>query len=177
MKGQQVILVDDKDGEIGTEEKMKAHQNGGRLHRAVSVFLFNSKGETMLQKRAMTKYHSKGLWANTCCSHPFPGEENGIAAERRLKEEMGIDCRLREAFEFPYTADVGEGLTEREFDHVFFGDYDGKPSINREEVSDWKWVTLGQLKDDISKSPKNFVPWLILMMDKVIESRKAASLV
>lgn len=158
-----VILVDEKDNEIGLEEKLKAHQNGAKLHRAISVLLFNSKGQTLLQKRALGKYHSQGKWANTCCSHPFPGESNLAAAERRLKEEMGIECPLKEAFHYTYRADVGNGLTEHEYDHIFFGEFDGVPKPNKDEVMDWKWMNPKDLIADMAKNPQNYAPWLALI--------------
>ncbi len=170
---EEVILVDENDNQIGTAEKLAAHQNGGRLHRAISVFVFNKKGETMLQKRAMVKYHSVGQWGNTVCSHPRPGEKVMDAAHRRLKEEMGFDCELKEAFNFPYkAADIGNGLTEQEYDHIIFGFYDGEPVCNKDEVMDWRWVGLDTLKADIGKSPNDYVAWLRLMIDRVIEARK-----
>lgn len=165
---EEVVLVDGDDAEIGREEKLRAHQNGGKLHRAISVFVFNGRGELMLQQRAMTKYHSKGLWANTCCSHPAPGEKAADAAHRRLKEEMGFDCPMEESFHFTYATSVGEGLTEREYDHIFFGRYDGEPRINRNEVSDWRWMSLEQLQKDIKSVPNRFAPWLVLMIGEVV---------
>ncbi len=169
----EVILVDKNDNQIGVEQKLKAHQNGGKLHRAISVFIFNKKGETMLQRRALTKYHAAGQWGNTACSHPMPGEKTMDAAHRRLGEEMGFDCDMKEAFQFRYKADVGKGLTEHEYDHVIFGLYDGEPTCNSEEVAEWRWMALESLKADIEKNPDNYVPWLRLMIDKVIDARKA----
>ena len=164
---QLVVLVDKNDNEIGTEEKMKAHMNGGRLHRALSVFVFNSRGETMLQRRALSKYHTQGKWSNTCCSHQMPGESTIDAAHRRLKEEMGFDCEMREVFNFPYKAGVGNGLTEQEYDHIVFGSYDGGPSPNPKEVKEWKWISIAGLKKDITASPDSFTPWLRLMINDV----------
>ncbi|MEK7619489.1 MAG: isopentenyl-diphosphate Delta-isomerase, partial [Patescibacteria group bacterium] len=123
------ILVDETDHEIGTEEKMATHERG-LLHRAFSVFVFNASGELLLQQRAFEKYHSAGLWTNTCCSHPRPGEETLAAAYRRLQEEMGFDCPLNEMFTFRYLAPFPNGLTENEVDHVFFGMYDGPVNPN-----------------------------------------------
>ncbi len=164
-----VILVDRHDRIIGIEEKMRAHsRENGRLHRAISIFVFNGKGETLLQQRSMSKYHSKGRWSNTCCSHPMPGEKVITAAHRRLMEEMGFDCRMIKAFEFPYEADVGSGLREREYDHVIFGRYDGKPLPNRSEVKDWRWIDLASLRKELRRNPGKFTPWLRLMMDKII---------
>ena len=164
-----VVLVDGQDNEIGLEEKMSAHRNGGKLHRAISVLVFNPDGQTMLQQRADTKYHSPGLWTNTCCSHPFKGESAIDAAHRRLEQEMGFDCELEEAFSFIYKTDVGNGLTEWEFDHVMFGVYDGEPAPNPEEAKGWKWETMGFLKDDIIKNADAYTRWFrILFTDHVV---------
>ncbi|MDE1868701.1 MAG: isopentenyl-diphosphate Delta-isomerase [Candidatus Micrarchaeota archaeon] len=170
MENINVVLVDENDNEIGLEEKLKAHQNGAKLHRAVSVLLFNSKGQLLMQRRALSKYHSQGKWANTCCSHPFPGEDNLAAAQRRLKEEMGVECRLKEAFHYTYKAEVGNGLTEHEYDHIFFGEFDGMPKPNKDEVMDWKWMSLKDLRADMSRNPQNYAPWLSFT-DEVINRR------
>ena len=148
---EKVILVDEADNPLGLEEKMKAHELG-LLHRAFSVFVFNSNGELMLQQRALDKYHSPGLWTNTCCSHPRENEIVEEAAHRRLMEEMGFDCPLKKAFHFTYRADVGKGLTEHEFDHVFFGFTDTLPSINKDEVNSWKYVPMEEIKERIEKN-------------------------
>ncbi|MGC8547499.1 MAG: isopentenyl-diphosphate Delta-isomerase [Candidatus Micrarchaeia archaeon] len=169
---QLVVLVDENDNQVGTMGKLEAHQNGGHLHRAFSIFVFNSKGETLLQKRAMNKYHSQGKWSNTCCSHPFVGEKVLDGAHRRLKEEMGFDCPLNEQFSFTYKADVGNGLTEWEYDHVIFGLFNGSPNINKQEASDYKWISLDQLKEDIEKNPGNYTPWLKICIDRVIDAYK-----
>ena len=160
-----IILVDEKDNQIGVGEKLKIHQEG-RLHRAFSVLIFNSKGEILLQKRAKTKYHCPGLWTNTCCSHPKPGYEVGKEAERRLREEMGIDCQLKEAFSFIYKANFGE-LTEYELDHVFLGRFEGSPKPDPEEADDWKWISVEDLKKDMKKSPKIYTPWFKIIMEKI----------
>jgi len=159
-----VALVDKKDREIGKEEKIKAHKEG-KLHRAFSIFIFNKKGELLLQKRQTGKYHSPGLWSNTCCSHPRPGKDIKKEAERRLKEEMGIKANLKEVFSFIYKAKVGD-LIEYEFDHVFFGKFDGKPKPNKKEVKDWKWQNLKDLKEDIKKNPQKYTPWLRIILTK-----------
>ena len=169
---EKVILVDKQDNEIGTEEKMKAHSNGGQLHRAISVFLFNDKGETLLQQRASTKYHSKAKWANTCCSHPRPGEANEAAAERRLVEEMGIKAKLEERFVFPYHAEVGSGLTEQEYDHIFFGRYNGEPKPNKDEVQGWRWVSIKEFSRWVTEKPEDFAAWVVLMADRFVEEAK-----
>ncbi len=154
-----VVLVDKQDNIIGSEEKLKAHLHGGRLHRAFSIFVFNNNKALLLQRRALSKYHSGGLWTNTCCSHPTAGEDLDSAVHRRLKEEMGFDCDLKEIFSFIYKADVGGGLTEWEFDHVFFGVYDNNPVLNHEEADDFKWVSLNELKLDIKLNPEKYTAW------------------
>ncbi len=169
---EKVILVDKQDNEIGTEEKMKAHSNGGQLHRAISVFLLNDKGETLLQQRASTKYHSKAKWANTCCSHPRPGEPNESAAERRLVEEMGIKAKLEERFVFPYHAEVGSGLTEQEYDHIFFGRYNGEPKPNGDEVQAWRWVSIEEFSRWVKEKPGDFAAWVVLMADRFVEEAR-----
>lgn len=177
---EQVILVDHNDNEIGLEEKMKAHENGGKLHRAFSIFIFNKKGETMLQQRAETKYHGGGLWSNTVCSHPRKGETAVQAAHRRLKEEMGFDCDMHEVFEFEYEAKMDKGLTEHEYDHVIFGTYDKPPKPNKEEVQSWKWANLQELKKELAKNPKSYTPWVKIAIDDIIkhyDEEKAGMLV
>jgi isopentenyl-diphosphate delta-isomerase len=153
-----VILVDNADVPTGRMEKMEAHRKG-ELHRAFSVFVFNDKGEMMLQQRALSKYHSPGLWTNTCCSHPRIGEDTLSAAHRRMKEEMGFDCKLSEIFSFTYKADVGNGLTEHEFDHVFIGIYNNPPQLNSEEVENWKFMPMSDIKKEMLESPENYTVW------------------
>jgi isopentenyl-diphosphate delta-isomerase len=173
----EIILVDEKDNIIGSGEKMTVHREG-RLHRAFSIFIFNSKNELMLQKRAKGKYHSAGLWTNTCCSHPKKGEKTSEAAMRRLKEEMGFTCDLKEAFNFMYRAKFENGLSENEFDHVFIGTFDGNPEPDKKEVENWKWISLQDLRRDIKKNPENYTYWLRISIDKIIsylESKKAFS--
>ena len=165
---EKIILVDKNDNEIGFEEKLTAHQNGGKLHRAFSIFVFNKKEELLLQKRAKEKYHSALLWTNTCCSHPRTGEVLLAAAHRRLKEEMGFDCDLSEKFSFIYKINFENGLSENEFDHVFFGKFDGEPKSNPEEVADWKWVSIKELKQDIKENPGEYTYWLKICLDKVL---------
>jgi len=162
-----IILVDKNDKEIGKGEKMAVHKQG-QLHRAFSVFIFNDKDELILQKRATNKYHSPNLWSNTCCSHPYPGEETLLGAERRLTEEMGFSCDLQEIFNFCYKIEFENGLNENEYDHVFIGKYNGKPELNLKEASDWKLVKLDDLKQDLDKKPKKYTHWLKLCLDKVI---------
>jgi isopentenyl-diphosphate delta-isomerase len=165
-----VVLVNEKNKAIGTEGKMKAHR-GGKLHRAFSVFLFNKKGEILIQKRAKSKYHSPGLWTNTCCSHPRPKEEVELAAKRRLKEEMGIDCKLKKAFNFIYKAKLGD-LVEYEFDHVFLGKFNGNPKPDKKEVADWRWVKLKDLKTDIKKNPRKYTPWFRIIIKKITGQKR-----
>ena len=162
---QKVILVDKNDNEVGVEEKLQAHKQG-KLHRAFSIFVFNKKGELMLQNRAEDKYHSGGLWSNTCCSHPVLGESLLEFAHRRLKEEMGFDCALREVFSFVYKKEFENGLTEHEYDHVLFGAFDGEPQLNPEEASDWKWMPLLALKEDINIHPARYTYWLKEILSK-----------
>lgn len=167
---EKVILVNKKNKTIGAEEKIKAHLTG-KLHRAFSVLLFNKKGETLIQKRAESKYHSPGFWTNTCCSHPRLREEVGLAAKRRLKEEMGISCELEEAFSFIYRAKLDD-LIEHEFDHVFFGRFDGKPKPDKKEVADWRWIKLADLKADIKKNHQKYTPWFKIIIKKIIKQEK-----
>ena len=166
---EKIVLVNKKNRTIGAEEKMKAHLSG-KLHRAFSVLLFNKEGEILIQRRAKSKYHSPGLWTNTCCSHPRPREEVKLAAQRRLKEEMGVNCKLKEAFSFIYKAKVGD-LVEHEFDHVFLGKFDRNPKPDKKEVADWRWVKLRDLEADIKKNPKKYTPWFKIIIRK-IKSRK-----
>lgn len=162
----EVILVDRKDNKIGIEEKLKAHKEG-KLHRSFSIFIFNKKGKLLIQRRAKTKYHSGGLWSNSCCSHPRPGKNLLKEAKKRLKEEMGFECKLKRAFSFYYKVKVGK-LIEHEFDHVFLGKFEGNPKPNPEEVEDFKWVKPEELKKDIKKNPKKYTSWFKI----IYESKK-----
>lgn len=166
MQEDQVILVNEKDEPLGTMGKLKAHETGV-LHRAFSVFIFNDKGELLLQKRASTKYHSAGLWTNTCCSHPQPGEETLAAAKRRLKEEMGMDCVLIHKTSFVYKTEFDNGLTEHEFDHVFVGNYNENPVLNEDEAEDYKWMSITHIKADIKKYPNDFTSWFKIAIEQV----------
>ena len=163
---EKIILVDKKDRAIGTGEKMQVHK-AGKLHRAFSIFVFNSRGELLLQKRASGKYHSGGLWTNTCCSHPRAGEKLEQAVHRRLKQEMGFDCPLKEAFSFIYKVRFEDGIYEHEFDHVFVGRHEGTPAPNPEEVEGWKRVSMKELKKDIRKNPGNYTYWLRIAVGKL----------
>ncbi|MFT6699436.1 MAG: isopentenyl-diphosphate delta-isomerase [Porticoccaceae bacterium] len=155
---EQVILVDKNDNQVGLMPKMEAHEKGV-LHRAFSVFTFNKKGELMLQQRAAHKYHSPLLWTNTCCSHQRNGETNLEAGKRRLQEEMGFTAELKEIFSFIYKAPFDNGLTEHELDHVLVGYFDDIPNINKEEVEDYKWMLLEDVKSDIDKNPSIYTEW------------------
>ncbi len=168
---EKVILVDENDKPIGTMEKMEAHEKG-ILHRAFSVFVFNEKNELMLQQRAFSKYHSPGLWTNTCCSHPREGEKTLDAAHRRMIEEMGFDCGFEEAFDFIYNSDVGQGLTEHELDHVFIGHSNQRPKTNPEEVNDWKYMPMDSIRAEMKSSPENFTVWFRIAFDEVWEYLK-----
>ena len=163
---EQVILVDEQDRPIGLMEKQAAHI-GPHLHRAFSVFIFNSKGELLLQQRALSKYHSPGLWTNTCCSHPRAGETLEEATSRRLMEEMGMVCPMHEVYTFIYNAPVGEGLIEHEFDHVWIGQSDDIPQINRDEVGSWKYMSLNDLKNDIEAHPEHYTEWFKITFEEM----------
>ena len=156
---EKVILVDKKDNAIGEEEKLEAHKKG-LLHRCFSIFIFNSNGELMLQKRAGGKYHSGGLWSNTCCSHPAPGEATADAARRRLIDEMGIDTELKEIHTFMYKTKLDNGFTEYEYDHVFFGKYSKDPILNKNEAEDWKWASTKWLAKDLKNNSEKYTYWL-----------------
>lgn len=169
MKNNQVILVDRFDHEIGVMEKLQAHEEG-KLHRAFSVFIFNEKEELLLQQRALSKYHSGGLWTNTCCSHPQPNEKTIDGAHRRLMEEMGFSTDVDWVGHVLYKAEFGNGLTEYEFDHVFLGYYDGEIHINPEEVETYKWVSINELESWIQEKPTDFTAWFGLCLEKVKEA-------
>ncbi len=163
-----VILVDTSDNDVGQMEKMEAHRLG-ELHRALSILVFNSKGEILLQQRALSKYHTPGLWSNTACSHPRPGEISLEAALRRLGEEMGFTTELMESFSFVYKAHFENGLVEYEYDHVFFGTFDGVPIINPEEANDYKWVKPTVLMEDMRSTPDHYTVWFRIIMEKIEE--------
>ena len=168
---EQVILVDEQDNPIGLMPKLEAHQKA-LLHRAFSVFIFNSKGELMLQQRAKHKYHSPGLWTNTCCSHQRDGETNIQAGKRRLQEEMGFSAELKEVTSFIYKAPFDNGLTEHEFDHVLLGYYEDDPVINLDEVSSWKWMSLEEVKNDIDQNPDLYTLWFVIIFAKFYKDLK-----
>jgi isopentenyl-diphosphate delta-isomerase len=168
MKTEHVVLVDNLDKEIGTIDKLEAHQKG-LLHRAFSIFIFNSKGEMLLQQRAFSKYHSAGLWTNSCCSHPYPNESILDAAHRRLFEEMGLQTSLHEIFSFIYHEKLDNGLSEHELDHVLIGHCDEPPVINTDEVANWKYVTTANLLTDVKENPTTYTIWFRIALDKVLQ--------
>lgn len=162
---EKVILVSKNDDQLGLMGKMEAHEKGV-LHRAFSVFVFNNKGELLLQQRALEKYHSPGLWTNTCCSHQRDGESNIDAGKRRLQEEMGFSCALEEVFWFVYKASFENGLTEHELDHVMVGYYQEDPEINKEEVASFKWMSLEDIKADILNQPGLYTEWFKIIFNE-----------
>jgi len=166
-----VILVDENDHELGLMEKIEAHEKA-LLHRAFSVFIYNDKNQLMLQQRALTKYHTPGLWTNTCCSHQQQGETNIQAGKRRLQEEMGFTTDLEETISFIYKAPFENGLTEHEFDYILIGRYNQAPNINPEEVNDWKWMELDDIKIDIKKNPNQYTEWFKIIFDKHYDQMK-----
>jgi len=165
MQEEQVILVNDKDEQIGLAPKMEAHEKA-MLHRAFSVFIFNDKNELLLQQRAKTKYHSPLLWTNTCCSHQRDGENSLDAGKRRLNEEMGFNCPLKEIFTFIYKAPFENGLTEHELDHVLIGNFTGKPTINKDEVESYKWISMENVKLDIENNPQKYTVWFKIIFNE-----------
>ena len=171
MAEEQVILVNEQDEKIGLMPKMEAHEKAC-LHRAFSVFVFNNQNELMLQQRALNKYHSPGLWTNTCCSHQRDGETNIEAGKRRLQEEMGFVTNLEESISFIYKTPFDNGLTEHEYDHVLLGVYNDTPNINKEEVADWKWMSLEDIKSDIKRSSSQYTEWFKIIFDRFYEHIK-----
>ena len=165
MKKENVVLVDGSDNPIGTMPKLEAHEKGV-LHRAFSVFILNQKGQLMLQRRALDKYHSPGLWTNTCCSHPRESESNIEAGIRRLKEEMGFITPLKHMFSFIYKSKFDNGLIEHEFDHVLLGYYDSTPIINTSEVAEWKWMSLDKIIAEMKNKPEDFTVWFKIIFER-----------
>ena len=163
-----LILVDENDRPTGTMEKMEVHQKA-LLHRAFSVFIFNSKGDMLLHQRASNKYHSGGLWTNACCSHPREGQQTIEAAERRLQEEMGFTIPLKKAFNFTYKAALDNGLTEYEYDHVFIGTYDGAIDPDEDEVKDFCFVSIDEIKTSIQSHPQKYTEWFKIAFPRVEE--------
>lgn len=166
MNLEQVILVNEADEQIGVMEKMEAHEKG-LLHRAFSVFIFNDKGEMLLQQRALNKYHSGGLWTNACCSHPRPGEDILQAAQRRLIEEMGFSTPLTLKTTFTYKTGFENGLTEHEFDHIFTGTYNSEPKINNTEVNAYCWKSIDGIKYSVKQMPDIYTSWFKIALEKV----------
>lgn len=165
MKEEKVILVNELDEQIGTMPKMEAHEKA-LLHRAFSVFVFNNKNELMLQQRALSKYHSPGLWTNTCCSHQRVGETNVEAGKRRLQEEMGFVTDLKDTISFIYKAPFDNGLTEHEFDHMLVGYFNDEPILNPDEVAAWKWMSIADVKEDMKIHPEIYTEWFKIIFDK-----------
>lgn len=174
MSEEKVILVNERDEPQGLMEKMEAHERG-ILHRAFSVFVINQNNELLLQQRAWHKYHSGGLWTNTCCSHPREGESNVEAAHRRLEEEMGFDCELQKLTDFIYKAELDKGLTEHEFDHVFVGKWGGDPNINPEEVAAYKWMAVEDVETDMANNPNLYTEWFKIIYDEFLKHVRHAS--
>ena len=170
---EKVILVNHSDDAIGTMEKMKAHEQPV-LHRAFSVFIFNSKGEMLLQRRAGEKYHSGGLWTNACCSHPRPGEATAVAAARRLAEEMGFSTPLEKVFDFVYEASFENGLHEHEFDHVFIGEYEGLIEPDPVEVSEFRYVKMDDLAASLESNPEEYTAWFAIAFPRIAQWKKQA---
>jgi isopentenyl-diphosphate delta-isomerase len=165
MQEEMVILVNEKDEQIGLMPKMEAHEKAV-LHRAFSVFVFNDNNELMLQQRALGKYHSPGLWTNTCCSHQRDGESSLEAGSRRLQEEMGFTTELKETTSFIYKAAFDNGLTEHEFDHVLVGKFNSEPKINENEVHSWKWMPIQEVREDIKINPEYYTAWFKIIFEK-----------
>ncbi|MFT7351374.1 MAG: isopentenyl-diphosphate delta-isomerase [Flavobacterium sp.] len=165
MQEEKVILVNEKDEQIGLMPKLEAHEKAV-LHRAFSVFVLNKNKEIMLQQRAASKYHSPLLWTNTCCSHQRDGETNLVAGARRLQEEMGFETNLKELFHFIYKAPFDNGLTEHELDHVMIGYYNKEPIINPEEVENWKWMSIEAIKNDMLVNPNEYTIWFKIIFDE-----------
>lgn len=175
MQETHLVLVNERDEPLGTMEKMEAHRKA-LLHRAFSVFIFNSEGEMLLQQRAFSKYHSGGLWTNTCCSHPYPGETPIEAASRRLMEEMGFTTSMEKIFDFVYKKELDNELTEHEFDHVFVGQYEGLIQPNPEEVVDYKYLSMEEITTRMEEQPEAFTVWFQIAFPRVKEWMLAVEL-
>jgi len=164
MAEKKVVLVDKNDNQIGLMPKMEAHQKG-ILHRAFSIFIINSQNQILLQKRSANKYHSAGLWTNTCCSHPIEGENIIDAGSRRLHEEMGIKTDLKVAFNFTYKAELENGLIEHEYDYVLIGEFNGTPKLNKDEAEDWKWISIEEVRKDIIENETDYTVWFVIAFE------------
>ncbi len=169
MEEEKVILVNENDEQIGLMPKMEAHEKG-LLHRAFSVFVFNDNNELMLQQRAHSKYHSPGLWTNTCCSHQREGESNIEAGKRRLQEEMGFSTDLKDTISFIYKAPFDNGLTEHEYDHILVGKFQEEPNLNEIEAAAWKWMSLEDVKKDMTENPSIYTEWFKIIFDKYYQT-------
>ena len=168
---ERVVLVDENDRALGSAGKLAAHRDGGRLHRAFSVFLFDEAGRMLLQRRAAAKYHFPGYWTNACCGHPRPGEALLDAARRRVREELGVDVELRPLFAFVYEArDAASGLTEREYDHVLVGRLATEPTPAPEEIESLAWWEPAALQRDVDANPRAYTPWFVEALPRVVES-------
>jgi isopentenyl-diphosphate delta-isomerase len=167
---EEIILVDENDHELGGIEKMAAHRLGGQLHRAFSIFIFNTGRQLLLQQRAWTKYHFGGLWSNSCCGHPRKGEPLETAVHRRLREEFGFDTALKEIFTCTYRADDPQsGLSEHEVDHIFVGFFDGCPNPNPEEIAAFRWAQPSEIGADLASLPEQYTPWFAIILAKLVE--------
>jgi isopentenyl-diphosphate Delta-isomerase len=166
---ERVVLVNERDEPLGTEAKTRAHKDGV-LHRAFSVFVLNASGQLLIQRRSLTKYHSRGLWSNTCCGHPRPGETIEQASRRRLKEEMGFAVKLTELFGFLYQTKLEDGLSEHEYDHVLLGWFEGVPTPDPAEVAEWKWVDIPALVKDLKRQPEIYTYWLRIAFDQFVRA-------
>jgi len=164
-----VILVNERDEALGLMEKMEAHRQG-LLHRAFSVFILNKQGDILLQQRAHHKYHSGGLWTNACCSHPRDSETALAAAHRRLQEEMGFDCELSPVLEFTYRAELDQGMTEHEYDHVFVGYYENDPILNPEEAAAFAWRHITEVQRDVQERPERYTAWFKIIFERFVQS-------
>lgn len=172
----QLILVNERDEIVGYSPKLAAHQNGGQLHRAFSVFIFNDQGQMLLQRRAAGKYHFALLWSNACCSHPVRGQEQKLleAAQKRLHHEFGFTAPIEDVCSFVYCAeDPASGLTEHEFDHVFRGQWNGQPRPNPEEIAEWKWMDIPSLRADLARHPERYTPWFQIVLEQVLRTPTA----
>ena len=168
---ERVILVDEQDREVGTDTKLTVHTSG-KLHRAISVFVFDGEDNLLLQRRAETKYHSAGLWSNTCCGHPRPGENTHQAAHRRLREEMGVECPLHHLLSFVYRSDLGNGLSEHEYDHLFVGRIEGTPVLpNPDEVAEWRWLPVEVAVKESAAHPDRYTVWFGIALGKLLALR------